>query len=426
MGKLFDFFSRNNQEEEDADRAQMERARADLARRMEQYGDGNTLDPEKARTFLLHVALHGTLETEDIVEDDHLYLPRWDITIQPSISQLTQRGVVLDFYLSAPQWGKQLYECCAGMGDNPGQAQAMATGSFAYSFLSGILRMERREHGIPLTTSFAGREHRWQAYISDMVNMGTANRRQGDPGEVYWELLKDDLLKRLGNQRLCYVKVYGAKVNGEVTGECRVDDVKSEELSAKVARLVSQWDVDGFASQKQFFFFRQEEDTTLPARYLGAEGRAELKEKVIQAVRMFHASWGKDDFDTLPARMAQAFDDPTLATECIRFLPEICAENAFREQITAPETIQLARAGQTSLDNVFYKNQLADYYPIVSSLFEAFNEGVFGEEINDVYRELIRYSATYSAIAQAREKESSLKGGRIAVLFPVEEDFEIR
>ena len=103
MGKLFDFFSRNNQEEEDADRAQMERARADLARRMEQYGDGNTLDPEKARTFLLHVALHGTLETEDIVEDDHLYLPRWDITIQPSISQLTQRGVVLDFYLSAPQ-----------------------------------------------------------------------------------------------------------------------------------------------------------------------------------------------------------------------------------------------------------------------------------------------------------------------------------
>ena len=141
---------------------------------------------------------------------------------------------------------------------------------------------------------------------------------------------------------------------------------------------------------------------------------------------MFHASWGKDDFDTLPARMAQAFDDPTLATECIRFLPEICAENAFREQITAPETIQLARAGQTSLDNVFYKNQLADYYPIVSSLFEAFNEGVFGEEINDIYRELIRYSATYSAIAQAREKESSLKGGRIAVLFPVEEDFEIR
>ena len=79
-------------------------------------------------------------------------------------------------------------------------------------------------------------------------------------------MFKEEIAKRLGNQRLCYVKIYGAKSPGQVTAECRIGNVKSEELSGRMAKLVEQWDVKQFASLKQFFFIRQEAYDSLPQR----------------------------------------------------------------------------------------------------------------------------------------------------------------
>ncbi|MCI8422850.1 MAG: hypothetical protein HFF50_04850 [Lawsonibacter sp.] len=424
MGKFFNWLKGNKAEKEAE-----ERARRELNERIRQYGDGNTRDPQKAMEFLLHVGLHGVLGTEEIVEGDHLVLPEWNATLTPAISQLEERGVVLDFYLNAPQWGKELYECCAGMGTSTGQAMGMAIGSLAFTFLPGIARMERREHGRPLTSTFAGREHQWQAYISDVAVMGKLLQPRQVQVDTYWELLKEDIVKRLGNQQLCYVKIYGAKVGDEVTGECRIDDIKSEELSAKVAQLVKDWKVEDFASQKQFFFLRQEEATTLPNPYAGREGQAALKAKVIQAVRLFHEAHSREDFDAhaLETRLAQELGDATLAAECLRFLPEICAENAYQEQTGFAESVQLVPMGRIGQDNTVYKNQLADFYPMWKALFEAFQEGAFGDETNDIYRELIGYSAICHCLEKARQEGSSLEGGTLsALLIPINLDFVIR
>lgn len=421
MGKLLDFFRGNRQEEDE------ERARQELEALRARYGDGNTLDPEKALSFLLHVGLHGACGTPEQVEGDHLVLPAWNAVLTPVVSQLTGRGVVLDFYLSAPQWGRELYECCAGMGNSPGQAQGMAVGSFSFAFMDGIARMERREDGIPVKSSFAGQEHRWHAYLSGIVGMGKLQHPKETHPDVYWNALKDDIIKRLGNQRLCYVKIYGAKVGDDITGECRIDDVKSEELSARVAEMVSRWEVEGFASQKQFFFLRQEEETVRPGPCLDREGLAELKQKVIQAANMFNDSWGTDDFDTLEPRLTRALGDHTLAVECMRFLPEFCAEYAYREQVSFSESIQLIQPGRVSLNNEVYKSQLAHYYPMGKALMESFDEGVFGDRLNDIYRALIGYSATYAAISQARQSNKSLEGGCLsALLIRVDKDFELR
>lgn len=424
MGKFFNWLKGNKAEEEAE-----ERARRELNERIRQYGDGNTRDPKKAMEFLLHVGLHGVLGTEEIVEGDHLLLPEWNATLTPAISQLEERGVVLDFYLNAPQWGKELYECCAGMGTSTGQAMGMAIGSLAFTFLPGIARMERREHGQPLTSTFAGRKHQWQAYISDVAVIGKLLQPRQVQVNTYWEVLKEDIIKRLGNQQLCYVKIYGAKVGDEVTGECRIDDIKSEELSARVAQLVKDWKVEGFASQKQFFFLRQEEATTLPNPYAGREGQAALKAKVIQAVRLFHEAHSRKDFDdqVLETRLVRELGDATLAAECLRFLPEICAENAYQEQTGFAESLQLVPMERIGQDNTVYKNQLADFYPMWKALFEAFHEGVFGDETNDIYRELIGYSAICHCLEQARQEGSSLEGGTLsALLIPINSDFVIR
>ena len=379
-------------------------------------------NPDNALKHVLD-SLHGCLQTPDRVEGDHVYCPDWQMTITPEIEQVDERGAVVNFYISAPQWGKDLFECSAGMGSDTKQALGMACGSFLFSFMDGIVQMESGQSGESLETEFVGKPHRWKVYLSNIVGMG--NCPQTDNARIYWDALKEEIVKRLGNQKLCFVKVYAAKSGENITGECRVDDIRSEELSNLVADMVKDWEAGYFASHKAFFFIRQEEETVQPYPYWGQAGRELLKEKVKTAALIFHASEDQEQYETLPERLKQALGDATLAQECYSFLPEICAENAF-DQITYAETVDILPGGAAV---TCYKNQLADYWLLHSALFSLFEEGAFGDATNDIYREYIGMSAIYSVICQAKEKggENAMDGGVLsALLFNVDSNFEIR
>ena len=385
----------------------------------ERYND--SLDTKKARDFVTYGVLLGQFPVPSQMEGDTIYIPQWQARVIPQVEQITRQGAVLDLWLEAPQLGKTLFECSVGMGQSPSQALAMAGAGFLFTFAQGLARMEERLEPRELTTTFAGKTHRWEMYPSDIAGMGSAPAPEG---QVYWDLLQEDIAKRLGNQKLCYVKIYGAKVNGEVTGECRVDDVKSEELSRKVARLVEQWDVPQFASQKQFFFIRQAEETTLPDPYLGTEGRKKLREAAVKAARLFQSCRTEEDYDTFVPRLAAEIGDVTLAAECQAFLPEICAAQAF-PQLEGAESVELDREGLPQL--TVYKNQLADYHPLGEALMAAFREGEFGKETDGIYRKLVGYSATYQVVQQMQEKGSKLEGCRLAsMIYRMGADFEVR
>lgn len=380
-------------------------------------------DPDNALKYVLD-SLHDCLQTPDRVEGDHVYCPDWQMTITPRIEQVDERGAVVNFYISAPRWGKDLFECSAGMGSDTKQALGMACGSFLFSFMDGIVQMESGQTGESLETEFAGKVHRWKVYLSNIVGMG--NCPQVDNARVYWDALKEEVVKRLGNQKLCFVKVYGSKSGENITAECRVDDVKSDALSSLVADMVKDWDAGYFASHKAFFFIRQEEETVQPYPYLGQAGREALKEKVKTAALMFHASENQEQYDSLPQRLKQALQDDILAAECYSFLPEICAENAF-SRVTYAETVDILPRGGEAV--TCYKSQLADYWALHEALFSLFEEGAFGDATNDIYQEYIGSSAIYSVICQAKEKggEKAMDGGRLStLLFNMDSDFEIR
>lgn len=385
----------------------------------ERYQD--SLETEKALDLVLNGLFHGALPVEDRVEGNTIFLPEWGVRIRPEVEQITRQGAVLDLWLEAPQWGKELFECSMGMGSSPGSALAMSVESFLYTFMEGIERMERREEPRELETCFAGRIHRWELYPSNIVGLGNAPQPEG---QVWWDALGDDIKLRLGNQRICYVKIYGAKVGGEVTGECRIDDIKSEELSAKVAALVEKWPDGKFASQKQFFFLRQSEETILPNPYEGSEGQARLRAAAVEAGRLFHACRTEEDFDRYTQRLTERIGDRTLAEECLTFLPEICAANAF-PQLQAAEDVEIDR-GDGAPQRV-YKNQLADFYPLWTVFFQALRDGDLGEESDDIYRKFVGYSSTYHVICQIDQQGSRLEDCRLtALLCQVGEEFEIR
>lgn len=372
-------------------------------------------------------SLHGCLETKDEIRDGKIFCPEWDITITPVIDQLEQQMAVLNFYISSPDWEEPLFECCAGVGKDTDTAVGMAVGSFLFAFMQGIAVMQREEDGIPLESEFNGNIHRWSVYKSNVVGNGESTDDDAKAiTNVYWDLLKEHIAKRLGNQKMCYVKIYAAKAIGtddeQITGECRINDVPSAELGALVGEIAAKWEVRQFSSQKQFFFIKQDPATHLPYPYSVNKINV-LREKVKTALDLFGGIQTQDDYDNLPDKLLAALGDKTLTEECFSFLPEICAEHAFG-QIAFSEELQFSTKSGTIY---VYKNQLADFYPLGNLMFGLFDSGVFGEHTNDLYRLLISLSSIGSGVQQLREQGKELEGCRMAALiFNVSEDFEIR
>ena len=375
-------------------------------------------------------SLHGCFETKDEIKDGKIFCPEWNITITPEIDQLDDRMAVLNFYISSPDWEEPLFECCAGIGKDTDTAIGVATGSFLFAFMQGIALMQNNEGGMPFESEFNGNTHRWSVYKSNVVGNGEKTGDDNDAKEVtsrYWDLLKEHIAKRLGNQKMCYVKIYAAKAvaadDENITGECRINDVPSDELSALVGEIAAKWNVKQFASQKQFFFIKQDPATLLPYPY--RENKIDiLKEKVRTALELFGKVQTQEDYDTLPDKLLATLGDKTLVEECYSFLPEICAERAFG-QVKFAEQVQFFVPNKPIVS--VYKTQLADFYPLGNLMFMLFDSGYFGENTNNLYGLLVSLSSIYGGVQQMKESGKELDKCRMtSLLFNMSEEFEIR
>ncbi len=370
-------------------------------------------------------SLKKCLNTHTEVRGKKIYCTDWDIEITPEIESSDNRSAIINFYLNCPDWDEPLFECCAAMGSDQKTAVGSAVGSFLFAFMNGIAAMEDNLEPTPVESEFAGKSHKWNVYTSDIVGMGEnipLDHKQ------YWDALKDGIIKRLGNQRMTYVKVYACKAIGadgkeNITGECRVNDVPSEELGAVVYDIAAKFDVKQFCSQKQFFFIKQDSQTLLPYPYR-MNKITELREKVRMALEIFEKCETDEQYDALPGEIAAALRDAPLAEECFAFLPEICAERAFSE-IQYSEQAQFAIGGSEPV--TAYKSQLADFYPLGNLMFGIFDSGHFGKKTNDLFRKLVGYSATAHGIDSCLSGGKTLDGVKMtALIFNMSPDFELR
>lgn len=350
-------------------------------------------------------SVHELFYIKNEIRGNSVFVPEWDMTITPQIEQCEDRIAVVGFHIFDPDFDEPLYECCASTGKDTDTAIGSCVGSFLFAFMNGIIQMKNGENGKPLQSTFGGKAHTWRSYNSDLVGMGEGvDDEENAVPTKYWDMLKNEIVKRLGNQKMCYVKIFASKAIGKggdkmVTGEVRVNDVPSAELGAIVSKHAEGWNIEQFASQKQFFFIKQ--DGEVVNSYSGENGRAVLREKITTALELFRAVDSEESYNALPGKLAAALGDETLAEECFAFMPEICAEHAFQDAKFS-EAIQISIDGGEAV--TLYRNQLADFYPIGHTMLSIFSSGIFGEETNDIYRKLINVSATYGGISQHLEK----------------------
>ncbi len=363
------------------------------------------------------------IELKSETRGDSIYIPELEMSIKPLVFEIRDRMVSLGFDMYSDVLKTSFFECSVGLGGDSSSAYGMAIGTFAFSFMQGLKVLADNDVKYKITSEFAGHSHSWSVYESNIV--GTAINVEQQKISKYWELLKDDIIKRLGNQKVTYVKIFNSKNDSTVIGECRINDIAIPELGDKVAEIARKWDSQGFASQKQFFFIVQDDNTIADYPYAGKEGQEKLRSNVVEYLKIFSNIKSKEEYDNIIETTAAVTGDKTLANECMCFIPEMCAEKYFEDTFICGDHFDIAYPDGSVVPS--YKCQLSDYIPIKEAVFHTFSSGILGEHTNRVFGQMVEMSSLNNIINQVKKENDEPKGLRVnCVIHNVTEDFEVR
>ncbi len=373
-------------------------------------------DSNEASKFLLQ-SINDCFNEKTTISDDSIIFPKWNISITPKVENLKENMATTIYRISLPEYDTDIYECSAAVGKDQKTAIGMAQGGFMFGVMDAVFNMLKNNSPKRLTTEFAGNKHNWNVYFSNVVSMGqNVDKTEFD---FYWNLLKEHISKRIGNQKLCYIKVYTSNLgNGEVNCECRINDIPINEISDILAEIAKKWNVSAFASQKQFFIIKQDSETVIESPFKVRD----IRNATVEAMKLFEACKTDDDYDTFDIRLEKMLGDLSLASELYAFIPEICAENAFPEVKTS-EQVDIYFEGR---HNNCYKTQLASYYTIFTTVFEVFESGILNN-VNEVYKNYISLSSLISALNSALKNGSRLEDlSAPAVAYTMKDGYVLR
>lgn len=386
------------------------------------------MSTEEIKEHLLGDILPATLACQVQRQGDVLYLPELNTELSVNVNMPDPRQVGLEFFVFNKSFAKHFYEYSAGAGTDTRSAVGMAVSSFVFCFMDGYKRMIMKEEPTALVTDLAGKHHEWNCYISDTISVGMGDKEKDCSGELrsaFWELLEPELKKRLGNQRVSFVKVYAARFPENAIGEVRIDDVEIHELSEMVRRMAETWKAQQFVSTKQFFFIEQNAESYMPSLYDGPDGFQKMRSHVVEYLKLFAAADTQELYGRLGEDAAAKIGDATLAWECYCFLTEVAAMNAFMDKVKVSDIVKLVK--EDGSETEICLSSLSDYNMLCDCLKDIINKRDFGEHTDKLWQELVTTSSICNVLNNALNSGSKLENLCILHMsFMVSKDFELR
>lgn len=342
-----------------------------------------------------------------------------DVTINPFVISAKENVVTTGYYLNAPDWDRRIFEMCSAVGESTNNALGMAQASFMFALMDCVIKLRTKQEYVRFESKFNGRTHKWKVYIGNILGMGENLETNTD---TYWNALKEQFSKRLGNQKICYVKIFAANSGtGEyVEGECRVNNLRSDDLSKIVEDIAKNFDCSSFTSQKQFFIFEQEDETREDYPHTEREIIGYTRAALQLYEKCIYEDKTEDFFELLELHIG----DTDLAEEIYDFIPEICAETVFTN-IPYPDSFTISVK-----DNEIncYKTQLYTYSTIYDAVFENLNEDVLNDP-KKVRDKLVMNSSVASIVSQLFDKGytfEQLSNIYISTIHTMNDDYVLR
>ncbi len=351
------------------------------------------------------------------VSGDRVILPSVNVAILPEVYQAKDGMATIGYHIYSPEWKNEIFELSSAGGKDLQTAVGMAQGGFMFGMMETVQAMMKDINARQADSDFLGL-HRWKVYLGNIVAI---NKEVAvDNIEIYWNVLKDEILERIGNQEICYIKIYAAN-SGDgkfITGECRINDIRIDSLSKIAEEMAKTWKNQRFASHKQIFLLRQEKETLKEYPYSDAD----IADAVEKSLMLYEKVMNDGKEDLYLQALTEFLQDKSLAQDIYNFVPEVCAEMAVQDVIFS-ESVKLNIRGHIFS---FYKTQSATYYPIFNGVIRVLDRDIL-KNTQKVFESLLRSGASVDAIQKALDNGSKQENLLLTdMLFNVTDDYTVR
>lgn len=357
-------------------------------------------------------ALHKVLP-ESRVTHKGVYIEALDLTIDTRMPHVNGAVVQLVFVLKHKMFQEELMETVAGVGSTFGEAVEEGVKNFVESALEGMIKALKNEGGKEVTANILDRPHRFKCYQSHVVQQGC--KVSGESVD-FWQLLGEDIVRRIGNKKVYFVKVYAAKTATTVNCECRVNGMVYANLTKKLNEVVGSWEIDGaIYSERQSFILIQDEGTYVPYPLT----KKEVESYTLNTLLLYRACQSETEYRELLNKILEVCPNQSLAIELYSFIPEIFTEIIFSDVNYSDEILLIKDEERYHM----FRHQLTSYDWIYSVVDRTIRAGYFEKSQVDP---IIRCSASLNSINDALSQGGQMKNlNMLGIAVPVSKDYEV-
>lgn len=365
--------------------------------------------------------LHIAINHKNKIENDSIKLMSYDITVEPKIVQIEKKNSILCtvyFYVKAPLFEDVFFESSSGIASDEYKAIELSADNFVYCALQGILDFLSGMHHHEIETSILGIKKNFTVCESPIIGLGNIENKddiyndyiefneENGYSSFLWNAVYKEVPFIISNNRVNFIKTYAAKMpNDDIIVECTINNIQNKTLNNCIHNEIIKWDNNGeFFSIKQFFFILQSDSTYIKYPY--------TKEEIEYFVMEYVLEFEKLDFDyfELINNMKNIITDNSIREEIINFIPEICAEYAFKDAVF-DDRVNV----NIGINNYnILKTQFTSYKYIEDSLIDGFSNNIFKKE---TFNELVHISNSYNIIYEAMQNNHNIKMNDILVSY---------
>ena len=262
------------------------------------------------KRVLRHVAelIPGT-----VLEGEELRFPDCGgLTMRVEFPDLDGPQFRMEAILEHPDFFGPLVESTAGVADSDEDKSKYAARQIADSVLDALLPALRGEGEPVPPVELWGLTHRFKASVSGVL---LTNAQEPLERRDLWSRMAQAVLGCLGSQKVYWVKLYMAHINGGDTScEVRINGWVVPELTETLVQIAKSWPLENMPmkSAKQYIVLVQDEDSPCPYTW------DQAKDLTRQAIRLFE---GGTKYDQIPEKLEKSSPDPSLAEDVFGFLP---------------------------------------------------------------------------------------------------------
>ena len=338
--------------------------------------------------------LKNTTE-RSIIKDDALYIEDIKLKIEAHVQNVNEKVIQVVFVLSNEKFDEEFTEFVVGMGNTIDEMIQQAVATFSFSALCAITKALRDEEAIHIESPFYNITKKFKMYKSCISAQG--EKISGDSMD-FWDMLGEEIKKRLGNKRVYWIKIYVGKTRNSVNCECRINGIVNNEITKIIAEFAGKWEISTFLySERQFFVLVQDESTYVPYKF--------SKEQINDFVDKTVESYGKCDthenYENIIDDIDNITEDMNLTTELYLFLPEIFCEFVCHEVNFQDDFILL----QGDKKITMYKDQITSYNWIYDKIGNKFGNNQLTQE---QVRNIVTCSASLNVINNALNNGSKI------------------